>query len=720
MCIIDEVHQLSLFQVAAVAYHVKFLMMLFDKDQQIEFNQQSNEKGKEIADDENIWYLWPRCIYGGSHMEPWMCMDEANIVASTFSRRFGPEITQFQQAIAMKSLPMHVRNDPFPEEGIWSPVEKKKTFTDKELALVPRTRLRFVKVYNERWDGCDTRGKLLGRPQVIDYQGQPADDSESKEPVYRVAFGPIVFINMIHEGLVFLSQLCAKRVYANKADEAAGKPLPFVPGQQVIISMFYGNDLLFIFTSLLKHVVNEGSYRNLYNIPADVDVFRCWMPGTPDLVSGDTALLSQTAICPRKMDAANLWGNLRCHGRLVVGSTRGRVRISMYLAAECLHGVAPPAWKRFISFLDKVSNDSQKDVSVQEIHVDNGEILAPLRDLEQLTYAEMPVFKALQDVLSNPSGIVWQIRNKHYDLLSRFMRDGTSQIFSQVLSVTENIVRDICGRNDDCEIEEDDDVDLAEIENEMTVKRFTFLEYNDLLKGQLDCIKLIGNLLGTAVYLANDNHGQIVFHVFYPHATDDVIQRINHLGRFFIFLLASVFDNHIAPKTKERIEFRYLPHKRRLLGHRVIRDCHASRTALALTVLGPGEKDEHQMSYTYIGGGVSSDPLHCFGIVCKHMPLETADRLMALLDYVGEVKSPQIYRRQNKSIHGMLDEEQRNKFRIIRKAAIADHVADLEQKFKSKNGLLRKVFQETPANATVCKACDTFFLPCPVCPKELE
>ena len=164
MCIIDEVHQLSLFQVAAVAYHVKFLMMLFDKDQQIEFNQQSNEKGKEIADDDNIWYLWPRCIYGGSHMEPWMCMDEANIVASTFSRRFGPEITQFQQAIAMKSLPIHVRNDPFPEEGIWSPVEKKKTFTDKELELVPRTRLRFVKVYNERWDGCDTRGKLLGHP----------------------------------------------------------------------------------------------------------------------------------------------------------------------------------------------------------------------------------------------------------------------------------------------------------------------------------------------------------------------------------------------------------------------------------------------------------------------------------------------------------------------------------------------------------------------------
>ena len=135
-------------------------------------------------------------------------------------------------------------------------------------------------------------------------------------------------------------------------------------------------------------------------------------------------------------------------------------------------------------------------------------------------------------------------------------------------------------------------------------------------------------------------------------------------------------------------------------------------------VLGPGADDEHQMSYTYLGGGVSNDPPHCYGIVCKHMPLQTADRLMALLDYVGEVKSPQIIRRQNKSIHGMLDEEQRNKFRNIRKTAIAEHVANLQQRYKSKNGLLRHVFQETPEEAPLCNKCHIFFDPCPLCPKK--
>ena len=299
------------------------------------------------------------------------------------------------------------------------------------------------------------------------------------------------------------------------------------------------------------------------------------------------------------------------------------------------------------------------------------------------------------------------------------MRDGTSQIFSQVLSVTDNIVRDICGKDDGCETEEDDDdVDLMDIADELSEKKHAMFDYSEAFKAKLDCIKLIGNLLGTAVYLANDNHGQIVFHVFYPNATNDVVERITYLGRFFIFLLASVFDDHIAPKSTEQIEFRYLPHKCRLVGREVIRDCHSSRTALALMVLGPGANDEHQMSYTYLGGGVSNDPPHCFGIVCKHMPLQTADRLMALLNYVGEVKCPQIFRRQNKSIHGMLDEEQRNKFRNIRKAAIADHVANLQQRFKSKNGLLRSVFQETPEKAPLCNKCDIFFEPCPLCPKK--
>ena len=79
MCIIDEVHQLSLFQVSAVAHYVKFLLLLFDKAQKIAFNQQNNSKGKDCLVDSKIWYPWARCIYGGSHMLPWMCMEEKTL-----------------------------------------------------------------------------------------------------------------------------------------------------------------------------------------------------------------------------------------------------------------------------------------------------------------------------------------------------------------------------------------------------------------------------------------------------------------------------------------------------------------------------------------------------------------------------------------------------------------------------------------------------------------
>ena len=194
-------------------------------------------------------------------------------MASTITRRFGKSITRLQRRTAMNIISSDDENNEYPQTGIFSPVEKPHLFTLAELALVPQTHLRFVKIYNEKWHGCDVRGKMLGHSEVVNYHRHPADDQDTKKTATRVAYGPTFFLNMIHEGLVFLSQLCAGYVFPNTQ---AITPLRFVPGQQVIVSMFYGNDLLFIFTSLLKHVVKNGAYRELYNIPNEVDVFSCW------------------------------------------------------------------------------------------------------------------------------------------------------------------------------------------------------------------------------------------------------------------------------------------------------------------------------------------------------------------------------------------------------------------------------------------------------------
>ena len=689
MCIIDEVHQLSLFQVSAVAHYVKFVLLLFDKAQEIAFNQQNNSKGKDCLVDSKIWYPWARCIYGGSHMLPWMCMEEKNIVASTITRRFGKSITRLQRRTAMNIISSDDENNEYPQTGIFSPVEKPHLFTPAELALVPQTHLRFVKIYNEKWDGCDVRGKMLGHSEVVNYHRHPADDQDTKKTATRVAYGPTFFLNMIHEGLVFLSQLCAGYVFPNTQ---AITPLRFVPGQQVIVSMFYGNDLLFIFTSLLKHVVKNGAYRELYNIPNEVDVFSCWTTGTPDLVSGDTALLSQTAICPRIMDSADLCGNVRCDGRRVVGSTRGRYRITFYLAAECFSGEIPPAWKNFVKFLENITEKPNEEAVIQTVDVSMGEILAPISSYDDKQHTEQSVFDKLRTILSNPADSVSQISHEHYDLLSRFMHDGTSEVFSQMLSVTQDIVRAIRaekGDGDKCITREDDEVIPMDICSELSVQKFSMLEYISVLAQHLKCVKLMPNLLGTAVYLFNDNHGQIVFHVLYPDATDEVVASINHLGRLFIYMVAEFFPDDVAPKSTERIEFRLVPHKLRQVGNQVIRDCYSVRHALTLMVLDSAKDDEHQLSYAYLGGGVTYEPPHCYGIVCKHMPVNFADRLMALLHCIGGVTQPQIIRRQNRNIQAMLNEETRELCCRARRVAINALIANLKQNYSSVEAMLQ-------------------------------
>ena len=166
-----------------------------------------------------------------------------------------------------------------------------------------------------------------------------------------------------------------------------------------------------------------------------------------------------------------------------------------------------------------------------------GEILAPISSYDDKQHTEQSVFDKLRTILSNPADSVSQISHEHYDLLSRFMHDGTSEVFSQMLSVTQDIVRAIRaekGDGDKCIRREDDEVIPMDICSELSVQKFSMLEYMSVLAQQLKCVKLMPNLLGTAVYLFNDNHGQIVFHVLYPDATDEVVASINHLGRLFI------------------------------------------------------------------------------------------------------------------------------------------------------------------------------------------
>jgi len=73
---------------------------------------------------------------------------------------------------------------------------------------------------------------------------------------------------------------------------------------------------------------------------------------------------------------------------------------------------------------------------------------------------------------------------------------------------------------------------------------------------------------------------------------------------------------------------KHVPHKLRVVGRRVIRDCWSNRTAQVVE-----SADGERLSYSYLGGGLEWDPPHAYGLVFRGVPLYLADRLVAMLHF---------------------------------------------------------------------------------------
>ena len=125
---------------------------------------------------------------------------------------------------------------------------------------------------------------------------------------------------------LFLVLLIAGLVQLNSSSPI----LVFTEGHQVIISLIYRNDVLIVFSGMLFTALTYLGLRRKYGISPETNFFvNSWGYVSPELISGDTALLRQTAITPGPVvDGAHLGGYERDNGRRVVTSTRGRRAIS--------------------------------------------------------------------------------------------------------------------------------------------------------------------------------------------------------------------------------------------------------------------------------------------------------------------------------------------------------------------------------------------------------
>ena len=130
-----------------------------------------------------------------------------------------------------------------------------------------------------------------------------------------------------------------------------GQAVPFDISRKAILTIFYGNDVLVNFTATLAGVLSSSDILQEYGLNGEYDYLCLWSSGTPESVSGETALLAQVGLIPRVSHSADLRGNTQDEGRRTVSLSRGRLLTSFHSAVECFQcGEVPPAWRKHLKY----------------------------------------------------------------------------------------------------------------------------------------------------------------------------------------------------------------------------------------------------------------------------------------------------------------------------------------------------------------------------------
>lgn len=322
-------------------------------------------------------------------------------------------------------------------------------FTREELERVPDTKLRFVVYQKADYGTSVRRGVLDEKPQRIVARfsmGQSHVDDSGGAPAFsqarRVASCQVMFWNMFHEGLVFLSVFVNGRICMNSQSPV----LRFIEDEVVIASIFYSNDVLVVFSACLQSVLGIPEVLEKYALLSTVDFHACWTYGTPEVLSGGTVLLSQTGILPRNDVGADLMGNLEDEARRTVQGTRGRLSITTHVAKECFEGVVPPAWKKEQAHLEGVANGVVYNLDCLE--VDQGQHFATMSGVCEIPFDEVDVFIALQSRLWFIPKTVEEVRVANPTHFTRFENEQSADMLCRMMAVTGDIVEGVCAMNE--------------------------------------------------------------------------------------------------------------------------------------------------------------------------------------------------------------------------------------------------------------------------------
>ena len=315
----------------------------------------------------------------------WSCLPPERVLNLDYSWRFGKPQCYFLRETC--------KGYGEGTSGIHSPCEKHWKFSKAELARVPDTQLRFVAYLYEEFYCSRVRGQMRRVPQTVSTQVPLSGGTEE----LRIAGSECIFANLIHESLCFLKLILDQQLFMNEQCRALGQPIKLDPSRPAILTIFYGNDVLVNFDATLAGVLSSTDILRAYGLDESFDYLKVWSSGTPESVSGETALLAQVGLMPRVSHSADLRGNTQDEGRRTVSFSRGRLLTSVHSAVECFRGEVPPAWRKHLDFTRAASAATHHLVDLKT----HSSRMASVSKVLQPSIHEAAAFKALHDRLTD-------------------------------------------------------------------------------------------------------------------------------------------------------------------------------------------------------------------------------------------------------------------------------------------------------------------------------
>ena len=388
-----------------------------------------------------------------------------------------------------------------------------------------------------------------------------------------------------------------------------------------------------------------------YKLNENLDYSHLWSVGTPGVLSGETALVAQTAILPRTLGTADLAGDLESEGRRTVTATRARLLLSFHQIEECFRqGKVPNVWQ---AYYRHVFENTFEDCIVENLNYNWGDRqLAPMNSILIPSYNEQHAFTVLKNEMSDFPTYARISLTKYPQIKEHYHKVDGGEMFGAMVAMAEGLIEEILEGSTVNKTAFDSDTSSSEKEDlkRQAASSYKFWKLDEYIQDEQTHqtnSRLIAHFLGTVSYVFTNHSANVVGLILHRNESQDtrIVDAIIKLHRTCMLLFLILWGKKLRPNTNFIVQ--HVPHKRKMLQDRVVKYCKSARSAqviypaeikaesAALSIKPP--RDTH-MAYSYLGGGVEWQPPSTYPLVTRGLNLECADRYHALLTFLGNGK----------------------------------------------------------------------------------